>query len=456
MLARARSQAGFTTIELLLAVMITSVGVVSLVGTLDISRRVTSFSEMKEAASHVAEQNMEELRALEYSEVALDGNASPSSSSDPRNPAYYLQSGGTKYKWDQKAGAPASHIAEPLVIDATHGKVKAIAESWSDGRIHGKVYRYVTCATTAAGTAADCDSGPNTSAYKRLTVAVTVENAMGPQQPIMASTIVSDPDLANGEGSNPNESPNTFCTNPDTGQEEPCTQSTTGAVSTWYLYDTAATNSTRQEITGSHATHPTVASSGTCSGATTTGCPKPDLMGIDPSPSPTVTPPVYNYSNEITGGTTPGGAVVRRDTTCTGGTPTTTDNTKGHMWVTPPLGTAMSISQAALSISTQTFNGATADAMLCVAFYDVPNSITNLVASPPTFLVSKGYSPSPSHWPQSASNIAFVLQLYEAGSATIAAGHRLGVRVWASSSSGADLVVLYDHPNHVSYVQVSG
>jgi hypothetical protein len=73
-----------------------------------------------------------------------------------------------------------------------------------------------------------------------------------------------------------------------------------------------------------------------------------------------------------------------------------------------------------------------------------------------TFLVSKGYSPSPSHWPQSATNVAFVLQLYEAGSATIAAGHRLGMRVWASSSSGADLVLLYDHPSHGSYLQVSG
>lgn len=456
MLASARSQAGFTTIELLLAIMITSVGTLSLVGTLDMSRRVTSFSEMKEAASHMAEQKMEEMRAMDYGALALKGNVSPSSSGDPNNPAYYLQSGGTKYKWDQKSNAPASHIAEPLVINATSGKVSNVVESWDDGRVSGKIYRYVTCATTATGTAAACDSGPDTSAYKRLIVAVTVDNALAPEKPIMAQTIVGDPDLANGEGSNPNESPNTFCTNPATGEEESCTQSTTGAVSTWYLYDTPATNATRQEIAGSHATHATVAASGTCSGTTTTGCPVPDLMGSTPTPAPTVTPPLYNYSNEITGGTTPGGAVIRRDTTCTGGTPTTTDNTKGHMWVTPPLAASMSISQAALSISTQTFNGATADAMLCVAFYDVPNSITNLVASPPTFLVSKGYDPSPSHWPQSASNLAFVLQLYDAGSATIAAGHRLGVRIWTSSASGADLVVLYDHPNHGSYLQVSG
>ena len=443
MLARARAEVGFTTIEILLAVMITSVGVMSLVGTLDISRRVTSYSEMKEAASHVAEQKMEELRALDYGDLALDGNVVPSSSSDPNNPAYYLQSGGTKYKWDQRTNAPASHIAEPLVIDATDGEVESIAEAWDDGRIHGQVYRYVTCATTAAGTAADCESGPDTSAYKRVIVAVTVENAMGPEKPIMVSTVVGDPDLANGEGSNPTESPNTFCTG-DTGEEVECTESTTGAVSTWYLYDTPATNSTRQQIVGSHATH-----------ATLTGT--PDLMGIDPSPAPAVTPPVYNYSNEITGGTTPGGAVIRRDTTCTGGTPTTSDNTKGHFWVTPPLAANMAVSQAALSISTQTFNGATADALLCVAFYDVPNNITTLATSPPTLLVSKGLPKTGlKAWPTSVGEEAFVTELYEAGSATIAAGHRLGLRIWPSSSSEADLVVLYDHPLHVSYLQVSG
>jgi type II secretory pathway pseudopilin PulG len=456
MWARARAESGFTSIELILAMMVAIVGVISLVGTLDVSRRVTTYSEMKEGASHVAEQAMEELRALEYGELALNGNVMPSSSSDPNNPAHYLQGGGTTYLWDQEAGAPLGHTAEPLVIDATDGQVPAIAESWSDGRVQGKIYRYVTCASAAAE---DCDQGPDTSSYKRVIVAVTVESALGPQKPILVSTLVSDPDLANGEGSNPTESPGTFCTN-GSGEEVPCSETATGTVSTWYLYDTPATNSTRQDIVGSHATHATVAASGTCTGSDTSGCPVPDLMGIDPPPAPLVTPPVYNYSNEITGGTTPGGAVVRRDTTCTG-TPTTTDNTKGHMWVTPPLATAMSLSDAAMSISTQTFNGATADAMVCVAFYDVPASITNLVASPPTLLVVKGFDNgsfdfSSINWPSTATSLAFTLELFDAGSATIAAGDRLGVRIWTSSSSGADLVVLYDHPMHVSYLQVSG
>jgi hypothetical protein len=177
-------------------------------------------------------------------------------------------------------------------------------------------------------------------------------------------------------------------------------------------------------------------------------------MGIDPPPAPEVTPPLYNYSNEITGGTTPGGAVVRRDTTCSG-TPTTTDNTKGHMWITAPLASAMTLTgDAAMSLSTQTFNGATADAELCVAFYNVPASISNLVATPPTKIGVDSFDNHDASWPSSATALGFTLDFLSSAS-TIPAGNRLGVRVWPASSSGADLVVVYDHPLHQSYVQVN-
>src|SRR3712207_4207114 len=147
MLARARLEHGFTTIELLLAMVVGMVGVLSLVGTFDVSRRLTNHSEMKEAAAHIAEQKMEELRAVAYGKLALNGNPSPSSSSDPNNPAYYLGSG--TYRWNQKSDAPSGHT-EPLVVDATKGTVSATAEAWSDGRLNGKVYRYVTCAGASA------------------------------------------------------------------------------------------------------------------------------------------------------------------------------------------------------------------------------------------------------------------------------------------------------------------
>lgn len=446
MWTRARSQAGFTTIELLLAVLIGSAGVIALVGTFDVSQRVTNYAEMKEAASHVAEQKMEELRAVDYAELALDGT--PAASADPESPAYYVGGTGTTYRWNQASNADADHT-EPLVVDAVAGTVPATVEAWNDGRIKGKVFRYVTC---AAATVQECEQGPETSAYKRVTVAVTVDNKLGPREPILVSTVIGNPSTANGEGANPLDSPNTQCENEGVVVE--CSHSVAGSVRTWYLYDTPATALDRQEIAGSHPTHPTVAPAGTCTAADTTGCPVPDLMGLDPAPDAQIVPPLYNYSNEITGGSTPGGTVIRRDAACTG-TVTTTDNTKGHMWVTAPLAAPITVTgDIALSVSTQTFNGVTAGATLCVRLYNVPGNISNLVASPPTAIGSGGYAlPS---WPSTASELGFSLDVLGAAPGVpVPAGNRLGVRMWAAASASADLVVLYDHAVHQSFVQIN-
>lgn len=452
MWARARSESGFTMIELMLAVLVGTAGLIALVGTFDVSRRVTDYSEMKEAAAHVAEQTIEEMRDVEYGKLALAANPTPGSATDPNEPAYYLgttSSGLPGYRWDHRSTA-----VEPLIVDPA-GVVPAAAQSWDNGRIRGKIYRYVTCVAT---TVEECEQGPDTSAYKRLTVAVTIEHAMGPDKPILTSTLVGNPETSNGD--NPLHSPNTQCEK--NGVVVECAQGVDGTVRTWYLYDTPATRSAREEIAGSHPTHPTVAPTGTCGSATDSdgdgdgiidSCPVPDLMGLNPPAAPTVTPPVYNYSNEITGGSTPGGAVIRRDAECSG-TVTTSDNTKGHLWVSAPLAAPITVSgDAAMNVSTQTFNGIQAAAMICVRFYNVPGSLSNLVKSPPTAIGSAGYSLT--SWPRVPTTIGFAMDFLDGAGVAIPAGNRLGVRVWAAASSAADLVMLYDHPAHPSFVQVN-
>jgi type II secretory pathway pseudopilin PulG len=450
MSARARSEQGFTTIELLLAIFIAGLGLIAVVGTFDVSRRLATLAEMKEAAAHVAEQRIEQMRTLDYGELALNGDPVPAGSTDANNPAYYLGSGsaGKTYRWDQRANAPAGHT-EPLVIDPVDGQVAATAEAWSDGRIKGHIYLYVTCAATVA---AACEQGPETTAYKRVTVAVTVENASGPRKPTLISTLVANPETADGVGSNPLDSPETQCS--ADGVTVDCSRGVEGRVRTWYLYDTTATRTAREPIAGSHPTHPTVAPSGTCTAADASGCPVPDLMALEPPPAPSDTPPLYNYSNEITGGSTPGGAVIRRDAEC-GGTVTNTDNTKGHLWVSSPLSDPITLTgDAAVSVSTQTFNGVTASGMLCVRFYNVPGDLSNLVANPPTAIGSAGHKET--SWPRSPSNMSFAIDFLDgAGEASIPAGNRLGVRFFAAASTGADLVVIYDHPMHPSFVQVN-
>jgi Tfp pilus assembly protein PilV len=458
-MSRARAQRGFTTIELLVALFVATTGVFALLGTLDMSRRLTTFSEMKEAASHIGQQKLEEIRSFDYDAIALD--SMPATSTVATNPGYYVGGGATPtYRWNQKADAPTPHTENLLICTAVSadcpeiGSVPAAAESWSDGRISGKIYRYVTTVDDPNCTSTVC---PSSTDYKRVTVAVTVDQADGPKKPILLSGLVADADSAPvGEvvdgTENPLQNPDTQCTQDD--EIVDCVNTIDGKVTSYYLYDTPASNSSRQEITSGHESHATVAATGTCSGGTTTGCPKPDLMGESPPPDPTVTPPLYSYSTEITGGTWPGGAVVRRDTTCTG-TPTSTDNTKGHFWVTAPLSAQMTVTgDSAINLSTATFNGVSASVTLCVRFYSVPNSITDLVASPPTEIGTDSISSST--WPTAANTMAGTLDFRGSNpDYTIPAGNRLGVRIWPASSSGADIAAIYDHPLHSSYIQIN-
>lgn len=451
--ARAGGEAGFTTIELLIAVFIAAVGVMALVGTLDMSRRLTSLSEMKEAAAHIAQQEIERIRTLDYDAVALD--STPASASDPAQPGYYVGSdgGSPTYRWNQKTDAGGDHT-DRLVVDAAAGRVQAAPTSWRDGRLSGKVHRYVTEVDDPACDEQTLCEGVD---FKRVTVAVTVANAEGPKRPVLISSIVTPGGGGSGSGvvdggANPLSSPDTKCN--QGGTLVSCTHSIDGTVRSYYLYDTPATASQRQEISGSHPTHPTVAPTGTCTGAATSGCPVPDLMGGSPPPSSSPPPAVYSYSNEVSGGSWPGGAVIRRDTGCAG-TPSSSDNTKGHLWVTAPLSSPMKLTgDAALSLSTATFNGVSATVKLCVRFYDVPGSIANLVAGPPATIGTDSHTQST--WPTSATPIAFAMD-FRGGEPdyTIASGRRLGLRIWVDSSSQADIAAIYDHQLHPSFLQIN-
>ena len=93
--------------------------------------------------------------------------------------------------------------------------------------------------------------------------------------------------------------------------------------------------------------------------------------------------------------------------------------------------------------------------LICVAFYNVPASISNLVDNPPTLIGIAGYEHN-ANWPKTTSTLGIGLDFLDSAfGATIPAGNRMGIRLWTSSSSGADLVFLYDHPNHQSFLQVN-
>jgi hypothetical protein len=325
--------------------------------------------------------------------------------------------------------------------------------AWSDGRLSGNIYDFVTWATDPG-----CGSGcPSSADYKRVTVEVTLTGASEPSHPALVSTLVVDPNAAptgfvsNGT-QNPLQSPQTSCLNAQ-GVLAPCTNGLgNGTPNTWFLYDTPAT-STYAAPTASHTTHATVAPTGSCSGGNTSGCPVPDLMATS-QPAGTTTSPLYDYSSEQTGDSFTGGRILKTDVGCSS-TPSTTDNTKGELWVTAPLSSSMTLTgEGGMSLYTQTANAASASVNLCIGVYNVPGSITNLVSSPPTSLGVISYS-SPT-WPTVLSPISLHFDFLASGSTvTVASGHRIGLRIWIAGSGGADIAVAYDNPTYASQVELN-
>lgn len=200
----ARREDGFTLIELLVATAILAVGVLALLGSLDSSRAETSSAEAEVVASTIGQRELERVSAQPYARIALA--ASPGTAADPADPRFYVTTTVTAacpssttpaappcYQWDQAAAASTADT-EPLVVDAANADTTANPQAWSapapngGTRLAGSVYRFVTWARDPSCTGAGCNQ---TTGYKRVTVAVTVDSSPL-RHPIVLSTLVAN------------------------------------------------------------------------------------------------------------------------------------------------------------------------------------------------------------------------------------------------------------------------
>lgn len=445
----AREEQGFTFIELMVVMLILTGGIFALVTVFSSAGDLNSQSELNESAVHRAEREAEKIQSLPFSQMAHASISSTSSNPDVPTSRLIAVGGTTRFKYDRKV----SSSSEPVVSNAA-GQVSMGPTAFNDGRFSGNVYRFVTWSDDTACQALLSLLCPNSANYKRVTVVVQMGGAQSKLKPVWFSTIVSDPKdgpLASVLA------PVTECLNALGTALTQCVNALSDTVNSLFLTDTDATvSNVRQGILGNHGTHPTVAPiDGLLCNALlnlTAGCPKPDLLGSDPPPSPSILPTLFKYSStEFPSGYT-GGRVLRRDTTCSG-TPSTSDNTKGGFWTTPQLTAPKTLNgKGGLSFYTQTFNGVQASVTLCMAFYDVSPSLLNLLASPPTELGRASYTLA--NWPQAAGPVSFPLT-YRTSNVTIPSTHRIGVRFWVSSASQADISVVYDHPAYPTQVQLN-
>jgi type II secretory pathway pseudopilin PulG len=431
---------GFTIIEALAALALMTTGIVALIGSIDRQRDLVTHSEKKGAAAHVAQREMERVLAMDYDKVAFPTGTSLTSSSDPNHPNNYVSGG--LFQWDRNDSTRVSPIVTASTGTIAHGPETWTSSPTDAGRITGKIYRYVTRVDDSdCRPVGSCPDG----AYRRVTIAVTVDGTGGPRLPTLISAYAI----------NPNDGPEgteggTYVECLDESGSLAICKGTSNPYTFWYLYDTPATSSsTRQAVSASHATHATVATAGICNTGNQTGCPKPDLMGTTEPPTGEL---FYNYSNELTGSWT-GGRVLRGDTASCTGTPSSTDNTKGQFWVTPTLAAAKTLTGAGgVTIFSQNVNAATSGQTVCLALYDVPGNITNLVSTPPTEIGRASLTRS--SWPTELSPVSFRVQFRSGtGNVQIASGRRIGFRMWTVSGN-ADIAIGYDNWQYIGSLQL--
>lgn len=220
------AEAGFTLIELMSAMIVTTLGVAALVTTLDSSRELITFSESKEAAVHVGEQELERIQSLPYADVALEDEPVPCSAGpvdqvcDLNNPADYVTE--AWYRWDQRpwgdkcsADGQPREKCEALVIntatDATPGtgQVTNLREARdlpgpNGVRLQIEMQRFISWVDDdCVKPAPDAGTCVGDHDYKRITVAVRILRATtsqreqlvngGPGRPILLSTVVRPP-----------------------------------------------------------------------------------------------------------------------------------------------------------------------------------------------------------------------------------------------------------------------
>lgn len=240
-------------VEALVAIIIMGSGMLAAARVFIVGEHTNVVTERRTVATHIAERELEDMKALDFSQLALQSPAVDSG--DPAHP----KSGGTLFIAPNQGplcyqipSSPDLCGYERLHVDATDGTVDPggptsgrFTVSGGGKAISGTIFRYVTkrgeCAPATQASNDTCSYKLDT---KRITVAVTID---GPEpverRTSWLSSIVEDPALS-GDGDFP------------AGDTHSCGSSGCSS-STYYLYDTPCNYSVPIASSGDHVTRNT-------------------------------------------------------------------------------------------------------------------------------------------------------------------------------------------------------
>ena len=169
----ASGEDGFGLVEVIVAMVLILVGVLSAFLAFEASQRADGRAERNAAVAHRAQSEIERIQALPYTTVGMESLPSNSGSGNANDPLNYVVNSpaGYEYDWAQPAKS------EEFVSSGT----LAASSAWTDGKISGTLYRFVTWVADA------CPTCANSKDYKRVTVVLTTPGTAAPQKD---STIV--------------------------------------------------------------------------------------------------------------------------------------------------------------------------------------------------------------------------------------------------------------------------
>jgi hypothetical protein len=470
-----RDERGMTVVEVVVAALILTMGALGVLTIGDAATRNTFRAEQSQVVVNRLQAELEHIRQLPFSEVAL--TSPPPISSDPDNPGnrvtgtqFALGSGGT-----DPAPLATNGGTSPGGATIRRGVIEPGPEPFQSGDVKGQIYRYVVYPGLPAN-CADCSADD----LKRVVVAVTLDTtgSGGERTYQEVQSDVANPDTWPGDNALP-----------PTGGEEG------DDLATFWLTDTPCSQSSREPLTGNHSAHNT---RGICSQGMQTGNERgaPDLMfNEQPPASDAGTGTLYDYALDVEPAQNPtedfGLNIVEptgsESNGCLLTAPTqgeldfpllnteTAKHNKVHVWLSNPLNNdfqQLTVADGTLELWTKSINGANYPGRICIwvfkRFAATNSSGQSLTIDLPAVNLDPPLVDAPhfefqrNPWPQQWAEVSVPLDFVWADSLSVLGGltvtepPRLGlaITVERAGTGGPGLEFMYDHPDFESRLEV--
>jgi type II secretory pathway pseudopilin PulG len=469
-------ESGLSMIEVLVAAVVLVMGAAATFGVLAAATKNAQRAKATQVTLDLAQEEMERLHSIPYSELAV--NTMPAASSDEKSPNSRV-SGSTFALRRSPKGA-----YYPIDVDAEKGfspESEFVTGKSDEGGVKGTIYRYVVWRNDPSCPNTECEGEED---FKQIVVAVKPTRAVsqgGEAGYVEVQSAVTAPPEETELGHKEKEEEEKEEQEQEEEEEKEKEAAGEGDVTAqqFFLADTACAASgetERQEISGDHLLHNTL---GTCASGLRTGSENPgapDALMLtgppDPFPEDESLPALHDYSDDFYLEPTPDtdkGVQIRRDDTSGchyDPTGVTNPESQVHRWVTDPMPKEFEMGgKVTLEFYTRTLNDALYTGTLCVYLFERKESgPASLPVAEDTPLIDAqsgnpywSYEPEGNgYWPRNSwAKIRLTMEFQKAPH-TILKDNRLGVALSVDrANTPADAIpIMYDHPNYATRLEV--